>query len=63
MNDKLWVIIHANGDHFTLEKEPLEGILVWAKGQAVTVREYTFSSVVYYGITTTNDKRTEATKK
>jgi len=43
----LWLVIKPNGEHFLLEKEPLEGILAWANGQDVQVREYRFHHLVY----------------
>jgi hypothetical protein len=47
MNEHIWVIIRENGEHYLLEKAPLEGFDVWAKGQKVTVLEYTYSGRIY----------------
>jgi hypothetical protein len=41
------MVVRPNGEHYFIEKEPLEGLLGWAAGQEVTVLEYTFTRVVY----------------
>lgn len=46
-NGKLWIVVRENGEHYLLEREPLEGVARWAKGQNVTVLEYSFAKVVY----------------
>lgn len=47
MMQKLWIIYRPGGEHYILTKEPLGGIAAWAKGQDVSVAEYTLSRVVY----------------
>jgi len=42
-----WIIVRPNGEHFLLEKEPLEGIQEWARGQDVVIWEYAFVRIVY----------------
>jgi hypothetical protein len=44
---KVYVVVRSDGERFFVEKEPLEGIQAWAKGQFVTVLEYDFRAVVY----------------
>ncbi len=44
---KVWIVIQPSGEHFLLEKEPLEGIAKWAEGQSVVVHEYRHSKIVY----------------
>jgi hypothetical protein len=44
---RLWIVVRPNGEHFLVEKEPLEGILGWAAGQHLVVLEYGFIGVVY----------------
>lgn len=47
VHDKVWIVCRPNGEHHLIEKEPLEGIDAWAKGQHVTVLEYDFERVTY----------------
>jgi len=47
VNLRLWIVVRPNGEHFLVEKEPLEGILGWAAGQHLVVLEYGFIGVVY----------------
>jgi len=47
VDGKNWIVVRADGERFFVEKEPLEGILEWAKGQFVTVLEYDFGRVIY----------------
>jgi hypothetical protein len=42
-----WIVVRENGEHYHLEKPPLEGFEVWAAGQDVTVYEYAFVRVAY----------------
>jgi len=42
---KVYVVVNSDGERFFVEKEPLEGIHAWAKGQFVTVLEYDFAAV------------------
>jgi len=44
---KQWIVVRSDGERFLVEKEPLEGIHAWAKGQFVTVLEYDFGRVIY----------------
>lgn len=44
---KVYVVVRSDGERFMVEKEPLEGIQAWAKGQFVTVLEYGSPAVVY----------------
>jgi len=41
----IWIVVRTNGEHHLLEKEPIEGIDAWAKGQDVTVIEYGFQKI------------------
>lgn len=43
---KLWIVVRSNGEHYLLEKEPLEGLAAWAVGQDVIIREYVFLRLV-----------------
>ncbi len=47
MNEKIWVVVQATGEFHFLTKAPLEGFDEWAKGQNITVLEYTFTRYVY----------------
>jgi hypothetical protein len=42
----IWIVVRPNGDRHFVEKEPLEGIHAWARGQNVTVLQYEFSTVL-----------------
>lgn len=43
---KMWVVIRAGGDRHPIDREPDEGIDEWARGQDVTVLEYTLTRVI-----------------
>jgi hypothetical protein len=43
----LWIVVRENGEHYLLEKLPLEGLETWAAGQNVTIYEYRFVRVAY----------------
>lgn len=47
VREKLLFVVRDTGEHYLLEKEPLEGIENWVAGQNVIVLEYAFSRVVY----------------
>lgn len=47
VHPKIWIVVRSNGEHHLLEREPLEGIDAWAKGQDVTIIEYGFSTIRY----------------
>jgi hypothetical protein len=47
VHPQIWIVVRSNGEHHLLEKEPIEGIDVWAKGQDVTVIEYRFNLIRY----------------
>jgi len=44
---KIWIVVRPNGEHFFLEKEPLDGLEAWALGQDVTILEYGFVRVAF----------------
>jgi hypothetical protein len=44
---KIWIVIEPTGLRHLVDKEPLEGILVWARGQQVTVIEYSAPLIVH----------------
>lgn len=47
IGDKVWIVVRENGEHHTMEREPLEGMAKWAAGQRITVFEFTFARVVH----------------
>jgi len=44
---KIWFVIWLSGEHSFIRKEPLEGIVAWAKNVDATVTEYTFGAVIH----------------
>lgn len=47
VHPQIWIVVRSNGEHYLVEKPPLEGIEEWAKGQDVVILEYVFSNVAY----------------
>jgi hypothetical protein len=43
----LWIVVRPSGERHFIEKEPLEGIMTWARGQEVIVLEYWFHKMIY----------------
>ena len=45
--DPIWLVVfHTNGERHFLTREPIEGILEWAKGAHATIMEYRFAAIV-----------------
>lgn len=45
--EQLWLVIRADGQRHFVDKEPLGGMVEWAKGTDVLVVEYKFGAVVH----------------
>jgi hypothetical protein len=46
--ERIWIVIRRpNGERDVIHREPLEGILAWAKGVDATIAEYQFTAVVH----------------
>jgi len=43
----MWVVIRPNGEKYIVEREPLEGIDKWARGQNVVIAQFDYSGVRY----------------
>lgn len=44
---KLWVVVGPDGQRHFIEKEPLEGIDNWARGQNVVIDEFVFRARIH----------------
>jgi hypothetical protein len=46
--ERIWVVLRADGERYTIDRELLGGIREWAAGQkGITILEYRFNAVVY----------------
>lgn len=45
--ERLWLVTQPSGERHFLVREPLEGIVEWARGLDATVAEYTFERVTH----------------
>ena len=45
--ERLWLVIRSDGQRHFVDKEPIGGMVDWAKGTDVLVVEYNFGAVVH----------------
>lgn len=45
--ERLWLVVRPSGERHYMDREPPEGILVWAKGLDATIIEYRAAGVIY----------------
>ena len=45
--ERLWVVVRSTGERYYVDKPIEGGIEAWAKGQHITVAEYTFARVAH----------------
>jgi hypothetical protein len=45
--DRIWVVIRPSGERDLIHREPLGGIVAWAKGVDATIAEYRFAAIAH----------------
>lgn len=45
--DRLWLVLRPSGERDFIHKEPIEGIVAWAKSVDATIAEYRFAEVAH----------------